>query len=152
MIRTATIKDAEIIAKFNYLMALETENILLNKEILNQGVREILSDSEKGIYFVYEKENQVVGQLMITREWSDWRNGYFAWIQSVYVDQDYRNQNVFRSLFMHVKEMVDENPEYCGLRLYVEKSNQRAQGVYIKLGMVESDYLMYEYEKSTSDN
>lgn len=84
---------------------------------------------------------------MITREWSDWRNGYFAWIQSVYVDQEYRNQNVFRSLFMYVKEMVGKSTEYCGLRLYVDKDNKRAQGVYQKLGMTESDYLMYEYEK-----
>ncbi|HHX80903.1 MAG TPA: GNAT family N-acetyltransferase [Acholeplasmataceae bacterium] len=147
MIRKATIKDAETIAKFNYLMAVETENLHLNKDILNQGVKAILSDPEKGIYFVYEKDNRIVGQLMITREWSDWRNGYFAWIQSVYVDQEYRNQNVFRSLFMYVKEMVGKSTEYCGLRLYVDKDNKRAQGVYQKLGMTESDYLMYEYEK-----
>lgn len=152
MIRIGNIEDLETIAQFNYLMALETENLRLNKEILLQGVKEILSDPEKGIYFVYEKEGCVIGQLMITKEWSDWRGGYFAWIQSVYVSEAYRKQNVFKELFGYVKAMVDNSSEYCGIRLYVNKNNKRAQSVYKKLGMDESDYLMYEYEcKSISE-
>jgi ribosomal protein S18 acetylase RimI-like enzyme len=147
MIRIANLNDSETIIKFNYLLALETEGLNIDKKQLSKGVREILSDSNKGFYFVYEEDNQVIGQLMITREWSDWRCAYFAWIQSVYVDKNHRKKHVFRSLFDYVQKMVKDDPNYCGIRLYTDKNNLVAQSTYKKLGMNESNYIFYELEK-----
>jgi ribosomal protein S18 acetylase RimI-like enzyme len=147
MIRTATIEDAEIIAEYNYRLGEETEERKLNRERLLKGVRAILSDPTKGTYYVYEAEGKVIGQLMITLEWSDWRNANFAWIQSVYVHPDYRNQNIFRKLYQHVNKTVASDPNFCGIRLYVDKNNIRAQTVYQKFGMNPSNYIFYEWEK-----
>jgi len=148
MIRTAKPEDAGLITHFNFLLALETENLKLDKEILLRGVNELLADPKKGTYFLCEREGRVVGQLMITKEWSDWRCGYFAWIQSVYVEKEFRRKGVFSELFRHVQKMVWESPEYCGVRLYVDRHNENAQVAYARLGMKESNYLFYEMEKS----
>ncbi|KAE9635001.1 GNAT family N-acetyltransferase [Defluviitalea raffinosedens] len=144
MIRKAIIKDAEIITEFNYCLAKETEDLELNRETLFKGVQKVLSDESKGIYFVYEKDEKIVGQLMITKEWSDWRNGDFWWIQSVYVHKDYRRQGIYTALFNHVKSIVDSDDTICGLRLYVEKENEAAKNTYKALGMKETYYLLYE--------
>lgn len=147
MIRKATIADIETISEFNAHLAKETEGIELNRERLKKGITAIISDPAKGVYFLYEKNNLVVGQIMITSEWSDWRNAYFWWIQSVYVQKSYRRQGVFQDLFNQVKEIVAQDSSICGLRLYVEQENKIAQLTYKNLGMDQTYYLMYEWEK-----
>ncbi len=145
-IRPASESDAAVIAEFNSLMARETENKSLPAERIARGVEAILDDPSKGVYFVAEENAQVVGQLMITYEWSDWRNGNFWWIQSVYVMEDYRGKGVFKSLYNHVMNLAKGRKDVCGMRLYVEKHNERAQQTYEKLGMKKSAYEMYEID------
>ncbi len=144
-IRRATPRDAAAIVEFNSLMAEETEHRSLDRKILTKGVRAILTDAEKGLYFLVTNGGEVVGQLMITYEWSDWRNGNFWWIQSVYVKKEYRQQGVFRALYEHVENLAKKKG-VCGLRLYVERNNTRAQATYEKLGMKRSVYDMFEKE------
>ncbi|ERJ12167.1 GNAT family N-acetyltransferase [Haloplasma contractile] len=147
MIRKATVQDAETIALYNANLAKETENIDLDLDTVIEGVKAILTDPSKGRYFVYEQDGQVVGQIAVTFEWSDWRNGQFWWIQSVYVHKLYRRQGIFQSLYKHIKDLVSANPSICGLRLYVEKENEPAQSTYKKLEMEETHYFLYEWEK-----
>lgn len=146
-IRKANIDDFEIIAKFNYNLAKETEDKELNLDIVTKGVKAILDDPAKGQYYVYEINNKVVGQIMHTYEWSDWRNGMFLWVQSVYVDAEYRRNGIFKELYAYVKNTCDKNEELAGIRLYVEKENHNAKATYKSLGMSECNYHMYEYEK-----
>jgi GNAT superfamily N-acetyltransferase len=143
-IRRATISDAGDIAEFNELMADETEQRTLNKKTLLAGVKAILQDAAKGVYFVAEENGTVVGQLMITYEWSDWRNGNFWWIQSVYVRKEFRELGVFRALYEHVEELARKRNDVCGLRLYVERGNERARNVYEKMGMKRTAYELFE--------
>jgi len=143
-IRQATMKDTDVIVRFNVLMAKETESIPLDGNRLRKGVEAILSDPLKGIYFVAEQNGAVVGQLMITYEWSDWRNGNFWWIQSVYVDATARGSGVFTALFKHVHRLASSRNDVCGLRLYVEANNSKARQTYERLGMKKSHYEMYE--------
>lgn len=145
-IRQATIVDTPIITRFNALMAEETEQITLNQDRLRSGVESLLKDPSKGIYFLAEIDNVVVGQIMITYEWSDWRNGTFWWIQSVFVEKSARGSGVFRSLFEHVHALAKARTDVCGLRLYVEKKNDRAKRTYDRLGMKPSHYEMYEMD------
>ena len=147
-IRTAKINDLDTIAEFNYKMALETENKILDMTVLRKGVESILLDPGKGTYFVYEHDNEIKGQLMITREWSDWRNGYFWWIQSVYVNKNHRGNNIFKCLYNYVRKLSEDDADSAGLRLYVEKENIKAQSVYTKMGMEKTDYLIYESDYS----
>jgi ribosomal protein S18 acetylase RimI-like enzyme len=147
MIRKAVRSDASTIILYNINLAKETENMDLNPELITKGVNAILSDPSKGCYFVYEEDGEVVGQLMITLEWSDWRNANFWWIQSVYVRKDYRRRGIFQALYNHVKELILKDPAVCGLRLYVEHENKIAQETYQRLGMKESCYLLYEWKK-----
>ena len=146
-IRKAEENDFEIIAEYNYNLAYETEDKKLDKDILIKGVKKILSDETKGIYHVCEVDGKVVGQIMYTYEWSDWRNGTFIWVQSVYVHKDYRGKGIFKALYNKVKEICDSSDEYVGIRLYVERENYNAQKTYQKIGMSECNYYMYEYEK-----
>ena len=127
-------------------MALETEDKGLNPTILQQGVSEVLSNPVKGFYLLAVLSETVVGQLMITYEWSDWRNGYFWWIQSVYVNQGHRKRGVYKALNEEVLNLARLNGGICGIRLYVDKDNTAAQQVYRNLGMSESNYDMYEIE------
>lgn len=147
-VRRATIDDAAQIAEFNELLAEETEQRTLNEKTLLQGVKAILNDPAKGIYFLAEESETIVGQLMITYEWSDWRNGNFWWIQSVYVRKEFRDLGVFRTLYKHVEELASTRKDVCGLRLYVERENQAAHKAYEKMGMRQSDYEMFEKEFS----
>jgi len=110
-LRDATREDEAIIAEFNSRLARETEHRSLNSAILLAGVRSLLSDPGKGRYFVAEHAGKVVGQLMITYEWSDWRNGWFWWIQSVYVDGSFRGKGVFKRLFDHVTILSQADKE-----------------------------------------
>lgn len=151
IIRKATLNDIESIAEFNYNLALETENKTLNRQILTKGVESILIDDNKGFYVLALLNNKVIGQLMITYEWSDWRNANFWWIQSVYVVPEYRNSGVFKTLFEYIKKLAEEHKDVCGLRLYTEQNNTNAINAYKKLGMYQSNYLMFELEFNNKD-
>lgn len=143
-IRPATPADGPVIASFNALMAVETEHRNLDHAILRSGVEAVLRDSTKGTYYVAESDGTVIGQLLITYEWSDWRNGMFWWIQSVYVREEYRNKGVFKALFRHVEAKAKKQPGVCGLRLYVEHENARAKQTYERLSMYKTAYELYE--------
>lgn len=145
-VRAATSADLSALVRGNARMAEETEGRTLDSELLRDGVARVLEDPAKGRYWVAEMDGRVVGQLMITREWSDWRNGVFWWIQSVYVDEDVRRGGVFRALYGHVHALAVEDPDCCGLRLYVENYNRRAQRTYDRLGMVKAGYVVMETE------
>lgn len=147
IIRKAELHDLKRIVEFNYNLAFETENKELDKNILNKGVKALLEDKSKGVYHVCEINGEVVGQIMYTYEWSDWRNGLFIWVQSVYVDKEHRGQGIFKKLYNHIKEMCDKDENICGIRLYVEFENHNAQRTYKSLGMEKCNYYMYEYEK-----
>ena len=143
-IRRALPEDTGKIAEFNANMALETEGIELVPEVILAGARALQENAGLGFYLVAESDKKIIGSLMVTTEWSDWRNGQFWWIQSVYVIPDFRRKGVYSGLYAKVKELADENPNVCGFRLYVEKNNTNAQSTYQRLGMEETEYLMYE--------
>ena len=143
-IRIAEKSDASALVEFNQAMALETEGKNLDAQILQSGVESVFHDEKKGFYAVAEAGGQIVGGLMITFEWSDWRDSWFWWIQSVYILPEYRGRGIYRLLYEFVKERAESQKDVCGFRLYVEKDNERAQKVYEKLGMQSSHYLMYE--------
>lgn len=145
-IREATNDDIKYLVEFNAAMAYETEHKQLKTEILTSGVTAVLHSPEKGKYFIAEIDNEVVGQLLITTEWSDWRNGFFWWIQSVYVKPEFRRKGVFRALYQYVEKLAERTTGVCGLRLYVEKENLRAQQTYEDLGMLKTHYLLFEKE------
>ncbi|MFL6468812.1 MAG: GNAT family N-acetyltransferase [Pyrinomonadaceae bacterium] len=143
-IRIATKADADAMVEFNQAMALETEGKQLSGDILSKGVAAVFEDSQKGFYVVAEDECEIVGGLMVTFEWSDWRNGWFWWIQSVYIRPEMRGRSLYSKLYRFVKEYAKKAGNVCGFRLYVEKENEHAQTVYKKLGMEETYYLMFE--------
>ena len=144
-IRLATQEDQQIIADFQMKMAMETENFQLDIETVNTGVNAVLRDPAKGKYFVAEDNGQVVASLLITFEWSDWRNKWVAWIQSVYVIEEYRKKGVFRTMYEHIREWAQMDDEIAGIRLYVDKTNHRAINVYTKLGMNGDHYQLFEW-------
>lgn len=146
-IRQAHREDIETIVAFQVAMALETENIKLDTDTVTMGVTALFDDPEKGVYYLAETDNKVVGSLMITFEWSDWRNGTIWWIQSVYIDKDYRKNGVFTTLYKHVKTIVQVSANLMGLRLYVEKDNLIAQQVYKNMGMNGEHYQLFEWLK-----
>ena len=145
-IRRATVADAEIIAQHCAAMAAETENLALDRDRLRRGVEAVLQDPSKGFYTVAEADGVVVGQMMVTLEWSDWRNGTFWWLQSVYVQPEYRRRGVYRQLYERVFEEARARKDICGLRLYVSQENASAQQVYARLGMKQAHYEMYEVD------
>ncbi|MDB6021215.1 MAG: N-acetyltransferase [Pedosphaera sp.] len=144
-IRTAVPGDLKVIADFNIKLAQESESLKLDAQTVTAGVAAVLNDESKGIYFLAETAGVVVGQLMITHEWSDWRNGDIWWIQSVYVNEAFRGNGVFKALFQHVETLARESGEVCALRLYMEKHNERARRAYQKLGMKETAYEVLEF-------
>lgn len=143
-LREATPDDATTIAGFNLAMAEETEGKTLKPELIGPGVDALLHDERKGRYWVAESDGRVVGQIMVTYEWSDWRNATIWWIQSVYVHPDHRRQGVFSALYRHVEDIARRADGVCGLRLYVERDNTRAQDTYTALGMSKDNYLVME--------
>lgn len=143
-IRIASFEDANSLVEFNQAMALETEGKQLDAQILQSGVEAVLHDEKKGFYAVAENEGKIVGGLMVTFEWSDWRDSWFWWIQSVYILPEFRGQKIYSQLYDFVKQNAEEKGDVCGFRLYVEKENTNAQKVYEKCGMERSHYLMYE--------
>ena len=143
-IRPARPSDAPLIADFNARMARETENLALDPATLSAGVRAVLGDAGKGIYYAAEAVGRVVGQLLITHEWSDWRNGVVWWMQSVYVVPDYRRRGVFRALYQHVANEARRSGVVL-LRLYVHESNSPGQCTYRRLGMHATQYRVMEH-------
>lgn len=145
-IRLAKKEDAAALVEFNQAMALETEGKLLDPETLRQGVEAVFASNDKGFYVVAEDSSRIVGGLMVTFEWSDWRNGWFWWIQSVYVVPDARGKGLYSQLYDFVKDKGSLNGDVRGFRLYVERDNLGARRVYEKVGMKRSHYEMYEEE------
>ena len=143
-IRQAVPSDAAIIAEFNRLMALETEGTALDPAKLAAGVAAALADPHKGLYFLAEEADRVLGQAMVTPEWSDWRNGWMWWFQSVYVRPEARRRGVFRGLYEHVYRAARAAQDVVGLRLYVARDNRTAQDTYAGLGMAQTRYLVFE--------
>ena len=139
-IRRATAADADTIARFNAALAWESEHKRLDPDVLAAGVRAVLADPHKGFYTLAERAGAAVGQTLVTFEWSDWRNGWYWWVQSVYVRPDARREGVFRALFEHLRAAAAADPTVIGLRLYVEHDNERARKTYAALGMVDEPY------------
>jgi ribosomal protein S18 acetylase RimI-like enzyme len=143
-VRIAETKDIETIAEFNTAMAWETEGKQLNPSTIRRGIRAVLDDSDYGLYVVAQSDGEVVGCLLITYEWSDWRSSLFWWIQSLYVQPAFRRRGVFRQLHDFVRAQALRRPEVCGIRLYVEQSNRVAQDAYRRIGMKPTAYQIYE--------
>lgn len=143
-VRKALPEEAGTIADFNIAMALETEGLTLDPAKIRPGVEGLFAQPQFGFYLVAESDGQIAGGLMITYEWSDWRNKVFWWIQSVYVAPAHRGRGVYRALYEGAKQLAESEANCCGFRLYVEKENTAAQSVYKKLGMHQSHYLMFE--------
>jgi ribosomal protein S18 acetylase RimI-like enzyme len=139
-IRDATPADAGAIAANNNSMAEETESRSLADELIGPGVAAFLADDSKGRYWVAEVDGEVVGQIAVTYEWSDWRNGTLWWIQSVYISPEQRRKGVYSALYEHVESLARADAGVVGIRLYVDKDNARAQATYEKLGMRMTDY------------
>ena len=149
-IRRATIEDVSALAEFNMKMALETEAIELIPGVITAGVETMINNPAMGFYLVVEDDGALQASLMITTEWSDWRNGLFWWVRSVYVNQQYRRQGLYRKLYEQVKTLAEAENNVCGFRLYVEHDNYIAQETYRSLNMEETSYKLFEELKADS--
>jgi len=143
-IRNAVADDCSTLVAFNQALAQSTEGKVLEGGRLGRGIEKVLADPTRGRYFVADWDGQPVGCLMVTREWSDWRDGWFWWIQSVFVVDEARRRGVYRALHNHLVSLAREAGDVCGLRLYVERSNRPAQETYKSLGMGPGPYELYE--------
>lgn len=143
-VRPARTDDLSLMARWAEEMALETEDKRLDYATVSRGIRMGFDDPERGRYFIAETGGQPVGTLMLTFEWSDWRCAWWWWIQSVYIHPEHRRRGVYRSLHAHVLSLARAQPDVCGLRLYVDRSNIAAQRTYELLGMADAGYRMYE--------
>ncbi len=143
-IRRAGPADAAVIVEFNRLLAAESEGKTLDPAVLAPGVAAVLADPRKGAYFLAEEDDVPAGQIMYTTEWSDWRNGWFWWIQSVYVRREARRRGIFRALFEHISQAARADAEVIGLRLYVERENHAAWETYRRMGMEAVGYVVFE--------
>ena len=153
-VRRATQSDLDILIDFQIAMAAESEDKGLDENTLRSGIESALSSDDLALYFVAEIANEPVGTLMLTWEWSDWRNGRFWWIQSVYVTSSRRRIGVYTAMHQHVATLASADPTAVGIRLYVEKDNEGAQATYSQLGMVETHYRLFEteFDRSLSPN
>jgi ribosomal protein S18 acetylase RimI-like enzyme len=145
--RSATSADVPAIVEFQIAMARESEDLPLDRQVVSQGVAAVLENATRGRYYVAESDQRVIGCLLITYEWSDWRNGSVWWIQSVYVLPEFRRQGIYAGLYAHVKELANADPHVRGIRLYVDRRNERAQIVYSRLGMNGEHYQVFEWMK-----
>ena len=143
-IRSATIADTAIIVEFNTQLALESEGKVLKPNVVEPGVRTLLGDERHGRYFLAIIDGEPVGQIMHTREWSDWRNGEFWWLQSVYVRPEFRQQGIFRRLMQHVVDLAQSTPGIVGLRLYMADDNGNARRTYESCGFQDEHYVVLE--------
>ena len=143
-VRRATPRDTDVLVAHNCAMAHETEGKELDAAVVLRGVQGLLARPDHGFYLVAENDGVVVGSLMVTPEWSDWRDGFFWWVQSVYVAPEQRRTGVYRSLYEEVRTAAREATDVLGLRLYVERANRPARAVYAHMGMDETSYRLYE--------
>ena len=148
IIRKATPEDIPVLVTFQIRLAKETESFDLNPSIVEQGIRAMFVDPSKGFYNVAVIGQEIVGCHMITYEWSDWRNGWTYWLQSVYVKEAFRKTGVLGKMFDTLKRLVEQDPDIAGVRLYVDKSNMRAQKIYASMGMNGDHYTVFEWMKS----
>lgn len=146
-IRKAKETDLTTIVEFQLAMALETENLKLDKPTVEKGVSTAFSDSAKGQYFITEVDGEIAASLMITFEWSDWRNGVVYWIQSVFVKEEFRRLGIYRKMYAHIQGLVKKDDNVRGIRLYVDKSNIKAQKTYENTGMNGEHYQLFEWMK-----
>jgi len=144
-VRPATFDDAIAIIDFQLNMAMETESLTLDYPTVTRGVHAVFEDSTKGSYYVAVDDKKIIGSLMTTYEWSDWRCGTVIWIQSVFIVKDYRGQGVYKKLYQYIQQLIAPESGYRGIRLYVDKTNLPAQRVYEKLGMNGEHYQVYEW-------
>ncbi len=135
------------IVDFQIAMAKETEGIDLERSVVEKGVKAVFEDSQKGKYYIAQVEGEVVASLLTTFEWSDWRNGFVYWIQSVYVTPEFRKKGVYKLMYKHIQDQVVNTSGVNGIRLYVDANNNRAQNVYTKLGMDGDHYRLFEWMK-----
>ena len=146
-IRKLTSNDIDVIAGFQQRLALETENFNLDLTTVKKGMQAMLDDPSKGTYFIAEVEGEIAGCHSITYEWSDWRNGMVWWLQSVYVVEKHRKHGVFKAMFDNLKNLIANDSSLAGLRLYVDKTNERAMNVYAAMGMNGEHYSVFEMMK-----
>ncbi|NEO31932.1 MAG: GNAT family N-acetyltransferase [Symploca sp. SIO3C6] len=147
LIRLGKLQDLDVLVQFNQAMANETEGKKLTLEIVTAGVENLLKNPNLGFYLLAEKNGKVAGALMVTTEWSDWHNGLYWWVQSVYVLPEFRRQGVYYKLYNFIKEKAkneQDDLKIWGFRLYVEGKNTIAQKAYEALGMKETSYKIYE--------
>jgi len=144
IIRTAVTEDIPALVDFNCAIARESEGRELTREVVTRGVTRGLSQGDEVVYYVVDEGRGPIACLMLTREWSDWRDGWLVWVQSVYVKPEYRGQGVFRMLLSHVRDKLREQNDVVGMRLYVEAENSLAQSVYRNTGFVDPNYLVLE--------
>jgi len=145
-VRAAHADDVALMAEWAQAMAFETEQKHLDPDTITRGLREGVADPQRSRYFIAEIAGEPVGTLMFTFEWSDWRCAWWWWLQSVYVPPAHRRKGVYRAMYEHVQALAKQSPEVCGLRLYVERDNIRAQRTYESLGMNDAGYWMFEEE------
>jgi ribosomal protein S18 acetylase RimI-like enzyme len=144
VVRPARQEDVCLMARWAQAMAMETEDKPLDEAVVTRGIQRAFDDPHKGRYFMAEIAGQPVGTLMLTWEWSDWRDGWWWWIQSVFVETGFRRRGVYRALYAHVRALAEADPEVRGLRLYVEQENVNARRTYEFLGMQHPGYVLYE--------
>lgn len=147
LIREARRDDSAAIIDFQIAMALETEEVTLDRDIVTRGVAAVFDEPSHGRYFVAEADGRVIASLLITYEWSDWRNGIVWWIQSVYTIPEFRRRGVYAALYTKIRNFVDADPSIRGIRLYVDTRNVAAQQVYARLGMEGEHYKVFEWMK-----
>lgn len=148
-IRKGQTDDIATIVEFQLAMAKETENLQLDKPTVEKGVAAVFNDSSKGQYFVAEMDHEIAASLMITFEWSDWRNGVVYWIQSVYVKEGFRRLGIYKKMYSHIQNLVMSDENIRGIRLYVDKTNHRAQQTYKNTGMNGEHYQLFEWMKQS---
>lgn len=147
LVRIANKDDISAIVEFQLLMAAETEDVELDKDTVTNGVTAVINDPTKGRYYVAEKKGKVIGSLLTTFEWSDWRNGTVLWIQSVYILPEFRRKGVYSNMYKHIKNLVLKDEKLNGIRLYADKDNEVAHKTYLKLGMNPDHYVTFEWLK-----
>lgn len=146
-IKTGNAEDMQTIANFQVLMAMETENFKLDLETVKKGITYFFQNPAMGKYLIVKEGKETVGCMLIQYEWSDWRNAKVIWLHSVYVVPEYRKKGAFKMLYEHVENMVKESEEFTGIRLFVDKTNTKAQQVYKKMGMTSEHYELFEWLK-----
>ena len=146
-VRRAELSDAVTLVDFQLRLATETEDLMLDRDTVSKGVAGVFAKPERGTYWVAEHNTEVVGCLLAVPEWSDWRNSTVLWIHSLYVVPEARSKGVWRCLFDHLKILVGHHEDLVGLRLYVDKSNQKARDIYHHIGMDNDHYELFEWMK-----